>query len=172
MHCRAEGNCRAGNKFSEFVTMNTFHKTVNWSIVILEIPSTSLSYRCLQSIQQDWSASQLNVVGSAIVKNLTWVLHLDLILTVALFFRSHCATRHQKPDSHWFLLFKRHGCLCCLIGSAVWLPRHLYDSSLIPVHSGRPCVDGRFLCCLVPVPRGPFPKHSWSPGCLDRGPAR
>lgn len=35
---------------------------------------------------------------------------------------------------------------------------------------GSPRVDGWFLCCLMPMPPGPFPQRSSSRGCLDRGP--
>lgn len=38
-----------------------------------------------------------------------------------------------------------------VLGSAVWQPWHLYESSLIPAHSGRPRADGWLHCCLMPA---------------------
>lgn len=58
-----------------------------------------------------------------------------------------------------------------VLGLAVWKPRHLFDSSLIPVHSGSTGVDGWSLSMML-YPPGPFPEYSLIRSCLDRGPAR
>lgn len=56
-----------------------------------------------------------------VTQSLTWVLNLNQMQP-----DSRSKTRVGIP------VVGRYGCLCCPIGLAVWPPRHLYDSSLIP----------------------------------------